>query len=180
MNLLPETEKKLIKKGLNLRFLIVFSLLIALALLIGIVSLEPAFVLAKAKLMETTLLAKTEDHSRTIETEKILAVPEEIKSKTEIFLKSIPKFRVAEIFYIIAKDLPSGVVVKSVSFAGSQSAGQNSKEIRVSGVSSSRQSLIAFSDKLRAESLFVGVEVPVSSLAREKNLPFSIKIKLSE
>lgn len=179
MNLLPETEKKLIKKGLNLRFLIVFSLLVALALLVGIVSLVPAFVLAKAKLMETTLLAQAENHSRTIETEKILAVPEEIKSKTEIFLKSIPKFRVAEIFYLIAKDLPAGVVVKSVSFAG-QSAGQTPREVRVSGVSGDRQSLIAFSDKLRAESLFVGVEVPVSSLTREKNLPFSIKIKLSE
>ncbi len=181
MNLLPETEKKRISKGLSRRFFVLISILISVAFIVGTILLVPSYIMAKAKLLEVSLLAQNEDRLRAEETEKILAVPEELESKTEILGKNIPDFTSAEIISSIIKNLPGGVVVDSISLSGgSRPEDRNKRELRVSGISANRQALIDFSDRIRGEPTVGSVDVPVSSLTRERNLPFSIKIILDQ
>ena len=65
----------------------------------------------------------------------------------------------------------------------SLSKNQTSKEkgsttVLISGVASNRDSLVTFSTLLKESKLFADVLVPVSSLTKDKNLPFSMNISI--
>lgn len=182
MNLLPDTEKKLLKKGLVSRFIIVSTFAIAGAIIVGFVALVPAYVLARVKLLE--VMSKS---NITIETDKadspspLLGLPEEIKSKLSVFESLIPQHRVVEIFYEITKVKPEGVSIKSISFLNNTNpTNANRKTMNIAGTAVSRKSLVDFSESLKKVSLIKEVEVPVSNLARERDLPFAIKIIIAQ
>ena len=160
MNLLPEIEKKLLKKGLRLRFWILSSFMIVAAILVGLVALVPAYVLTRARLAE--IVSKAEMTVATSDKQasaSFLALPEEIKSKLKILEAGIPKHRTIEIFYELTNIVPVGVTLKSISFMNGASLGSSSKKDKVfsiTGIAQDRKSLIDFSEKLKSQTLEIG------------------------
>jgi hypothetical protein len=176
MNLLPKTEKENLKKGLKLRFVVSALFLLSASFLIGFILLLPSYFLASSYFSKATSPEFTAPKSD-VPVEEILNLPAEVGSKLSFFQSNINDVSVADYFSKIVSYLPEGVRLNSVSF----SKNQNYKEkngiiILISGVAANRDSLVSFSTILEKSNLFSTVEVPVSSLTKDKNLPFSMNI----
>lgn len=180
INMLPKTEKDDLKKGLKLRFVIMASLLSAGAFLIGFVMLVPSYLLSSGYFGGSA----SDDLSRSNEDESIkelLSLPVEIDAKLGFFRSSVKNISVADYLSRIVEALPPGVKLKSLSFSRSQNFEDKiGTLISVSGQAANRDSLISFSNSLRSLGLFSAVEVPVSSLTKDRDLPFSIDIFIEQ
>ena len=82
-----------------------------------------------------------------------------------------------EVFSKIIKFVPEKVIIDSITFSRNEAYKEkNGILVLVSGTSVDRNSLISFSNSLEQSKDFTFVDVPVSSLTKDKNLPFSINI----
>lgn len=70
------------------------------------------------------------------------------------------------------------IAVTSFSFAQSDTG--EVAPIKVSGVATTRTALASFRDTLRADPRFAGVELPIASLAADRDVPFSLTITLEK
>lgn len=177
INLLPKTEKENLKKGLKLRFIIVALSLLSALFLIGFFMFLPSYFLASGYLSKIIpgnyFLESKDDNS----IEEILNLPVEISSKLSFFQSNIDNISVADYFSKIVDYLPEKVQLNSVSFSKNKNYKEkNGVVILISGVAANRDSLVSFSTLLKESNSFSDVEVPVSSLTRDKNLPFFMNI----
>ncbi|MEK7669499.1 MAG: PilN domain-containing protein [Patescibacteria group bacterium] len=177
MNLLPNTGKEALKKGLRLRLLVVASSLLTVSFLIGTVMLLPSYFLTLGNFSKTEIVSsssKVEDENLTKE---ILNLPSEIDFKLKFLQSNAANLPVGDIFSKITNSIPEKVILNSISF----SRGKDYKEkkgilVLVSGVAVDRNSLVSFSILLKNSEQFSSVDIPVSSLTKDKNLPFSVNI----
>jgi len=178
MNLLPKTEKELLKKGLKNRFLIVAMFLISAFFIAGFIMLIPSYVLTLEYFSKNDLennFAKVNDENSI---EKILNLSTEIDSKLKFFQFSINNNSSAiDSISKIVNSLPGGVLLNSISFSREQDYKEKrGTVILVSGTAYDRNSLVSFSNILKESNSFSSVDVPVSSLTKDRNLPFSMNI----
>ena len=177
MNLLSKTEKETLKKGFKYRFVIVLLFLISASFFVGVAMLLPSYFLTKVNLADAaqegnSLTAGNEDSIK-----QILSLPADINSKLKFFQSNVDGALATDSFYKVISHLPAGVALNSISFSRNQAYnGQNGIAILVSGVAVDRDSLVSFTQLLKDSNSFSAVDVPVSSLAKDKNLPFSVNI----
>ena len=175
MNLLPNKEKEFLKKGLKLRFVIVALYLLTAFFVVGSIMLLPAYFLMKGQLSSIKLEnynTKTVDGGSI---EEILNIPNEINAKLKFLQSNVGNLSTVDIFYKIINLVPEKVVLNSISFSRNQDYKEKTGiHILVSGLALDRGSLVSFSALLKDSNLFSLVDVPVSSLTKEKNLPFSM------
>lgn len=172
INLLPKKEKEALKKGLKLRFIVVASFIFSVSFLVGFIMLLPSYFLVSSYSSKTVSNAYFLESQNTESFQKIINLPEEVGSKLKFFQSNINNISVADYFSKIVEYLPQGVQLNSVSF----SKNQNDTTILLGGVAVDRDSLVSFSTLLKKSNLFSDVVVPVSSLTKDKNLPFSMNI----
>lgn len=179
MNLLPKTEKENLKKGFKYRFIIFTAFLLAASFFVGSFVLLPSYFLATRHL--------SEDFAKNLETEDkdlvsdFLALPEEINTKLNFYQSNLKDFSASTYILKIVDILPEKVLVNSIYFSKSQNyKGKIGTVILISGLANDRESLVLFSKLLEESKMFSTVEVPVSNLTKEKNLPFSVNIFIEE
>lgn len=176
MNLLPKIEKENLEKGLKLRFVVVFLFLLSASFLVGFVSLLPSYFLASGYFSsnsDSSFLKSEDDES----IKDILNLPQEVNSKLNFFQILLKEPSVADYFAQIANLLPKGVKINSISFEKDQNyKGKRGITILISGIADIRDGLISFTEALEKSNLFSLVEVPVSSLTKNRDLPFSVNI----
>jgi len=177
MNLLPQTEKEILKKGLKLRFLILTSFLISASFLLGLVMLLPAYFLTSGNLSRVALENYSSEIKNENSVEATLSLPEEVNSKLKFLQSNNGNASAVDTISQIIKYLPTKVKLDSISFSREQSReGKSGVIILISGIAADRNSLISFSTFLKESNSFSSVEMPVSSLTRDKDLPFSMNI----
>jgi hypothetical protein len=177
MNLLPKTEKDNLKKGLKNRFVIVALFLLSASFLIGFIMLLPSYFLASSYFSRVVIGDYFSESKNDDSVKNILDLPTEISLKLGLFQSNLTDVSVADYFSKIVSLLPEKVQLKSISFSKNQDYnGKSGAMILVSGIAGNRDSLVSFSNILKNSNLFSVVDVPVSSLTRDKNLPFSINI----
>jgi len=179
MNLLTDTEKENLKKGLNTRFAIISLFLISLSFLIGVIMLVPSYLLTKEHL-SIAGVSKSPEADENLSRE-IANLPAEINPKLEIFRSHLKDFGTVDTISKIIMFLPESVTINSLSL----SRDQNQKEMKgvsvlISGIANDRDSLVSFSSSLKGSGYFSSVEIPVSNLTKEKNVPFSINIFIDQ
>lgn len=181
MNLLPNEDKDVLKNGLKQRFVIVANILLTTSFLIGIVMLLPSYFLIRIHLGQIDALnypVKTENEEST---KDILDLPKEIDSKLKFLEANIENKRIVDSLSKLILSVPEKVKLNSISLTRNQ--GEKEKKgvaIVVSGVAGDRESLVLFGTILKESKFFSAVEVPVSSLTKEKNLPFSMNVFIEE
>lgn len=109
--------------------------------------------------------------------ENILELPGEINTKLTFFQTINGEKGAMNTLASVISSLPDGVKLNSILFSKKQ--GDKDKKgtaILISGIARNRESLVSFGNILRETNKFSSVEVPVSSLAKEKDLPFSMNI----
>jgi hypothetical protein len=177
MNLLPKTEKEDLKKGLKLRLAVVALFLLTASFGVGFIMFLPSYFLASGYFSKSVASDYFLEPKNSDLINKTLNLPGEIDSKLIFFQSNIGDVSTADYFSKIVDNLPKGVQLNSVSFSKNQNYNDKTGTvILVSGMAIDRDSLVSFSTLLKESGLFSSVEVPVSSLTKDKNLPFSINI----
>lgn len=180
MNLLPKEEKENLKKGLKLRSVIMILFLLSTSFFVGFITLLPSYFLISGYFFDngSEKITKEEDANLTRE---FSGLPSEISSKLGFFRSGTDNEPLADYFSKIANLLPADVWVDSFSFLKNQKyKGKEGLLILLSGKAANRDSLVLFLNTLRESKLFSEVDIPVSVLAKEKNLPFNISIFIED
>jgi hypothetical protein len=176
MNLLPNTEKEALKKGLKLRSFILASFIITAVFVSGLVMLLPSYFLALGNLYKDTTDYSSGMESST-STKQFLDLPKEIDSKLKLLQFSNNSVSVTDSISKIIDHLPANIKLNSISFVRDQTYKEKiGVIILTSGIAAERDSLVSYVNLLKESNFFSAVDMPVSSLTKNKNLPFSMSI----
>ncbi len=176
--LLPSQELKLLKKEYRIRVTIYMMFFLSFVILLGICALLPAYIYSYSQ--ERALLARLGEIQKSRASRGADEIKKELSDSTEMINRL--KNHKSPIVYsnIITQMInhkTTGVGIKSISVAvENPQATTTSVVIVIQGVSISRESLIQYRDKLEADPLVKKVELPISDLAKSKNISYSLRI----
>jgi hypothetical protein len=174
INLIPPQGRTALKHEYILRVGSLYAFLLAGVCVAGTALFIPTYVLTSSQ------LTGAKDKSAEIEVTKQAfdRAFEEIKVANTLMAQlqktktTTPATKVIEEIIRLA---PEGL--RFTAFGTSEEAGVL-KNVTVSGNASTRQALVSFKAQIEASPLFDEVVIPLSDLARETELPFSVSIQL--
>ncbi len=76
-------------------------------------------------------------------------------------------------------DSTADEAIRITEYTGQRTDEGNIESIKINGLADSRQSLAAFRDRLEALTEVASVDLPLSNLAKDSNIPFSLAIGLN-
>lgn len=171
INLLPKEKARSLFQTYYVRLATLTLVLISGAIAIGGILLAPSYILASraadagerylAALEETVGVrerAGVSDDVRLL-AERLRVLDQEARSES-----FVPLFEAA------LGSLPPSIRVSGISF----SKGADAIQVSIVGTAATRTALISFSNRLQQSGTFDGVTIPVSQLAIDQNIPFSI------
>jgi len=170
MNFLPREKKIELKKEYIRRLSVVAGLLIFFVFLSGIVFLSPLYVVFKNE--ELSLNQQLSFFKKNVTNEDAQNLSSSVNSlnKKISIISSFKEFNPDEIIEKIIDKKADGIKITNFQITRDK--------ISLSGVSQTRPLLISFSESLRAEPSFKKVELPISTLIKERDIEFVINIDL--
>lgn len=175
-DLLPEAEKKNVRREYLFRFYGVAIWFVAAAAVLFTAFLLPAYFLSMEKYKVAKLNHEVIQKSLQIENGAAL---EEIAKSTNGQLEILKDLGESKAFHELARDIifnKGGSIHLSNFTVRSLSVNEVSyKELSIRGVADDRTSLVAFSKMLEQFDEISKVELPVSNFTRETDIEFSIK-----
>ena len=174
-NLLTPKLKKHLKMEYRLRLLAVLLFLFSAAVFMGGILLIPSLVLSEAhknsaeeeaRLVKQSLIQREDASlSRTLERARTELEVIEIVQGQPLISKSVER---------ILKSKPDSISINTLSF--SQDGSSSDMVIGLSGVARTREGLLSFERVLKNDPSFASVVLPVSNLAQDRNISFSLTI----
>ncbi|MEX1120221.1 MAG: hypothetical protein WD509_02940 [Candidatus Paceibacterota bacterium] len=171
-NLLPKKERKRFEWEYRSRLFIVVLFFFGVTAMFGSALLLPSYFVSQSK--EESIKRQSELLQKTIIVrEKDTSVATLLATKQKIDQLTVIQNRVLQtkVIQTIIQNTDSNITIRAFYY---ERKGDTQGEMKISGTARSRTSLLAFSDRLKKESLFSGVDLPVSSLAQDSNITFSI------
>lgn len=175
-NLIPPDAKKAVIVEYWLRvvtvwlFLVGFGLIVVLLLklptYVGLRTAIGAYMGASAR-AESSAEISRESQETIREANRLIAVLKDKDQDTKL----------SQLINILDNIAGTGVELKSFSF---QKANGNVTAISVSGVATTRQALVGFSNDVEEHPFFEDVDLPISNLAKDKNISFTTTITPTE
>ena len=157
--------------------------MITATMTIGSVSLIPAYLSAKAQLVEVTrynqLQGETRDADKrdtAVQTARLVNVQVEELSKAD----SVSATHTIELLMRDWETHAQNIIIVGFDYSSFKEEGEEEtvQQLRVSGEARDRATLNAFVQTLRADSIFSNVSFPVSDLAGGGTLDFSLIVQL--
>ncbi len=179
MNLLPNEEKEILKKGFKIRVFVLLNIFLTIFFIAASIFLIPPYFLANEQLAVISSLntsIKPEDENSI---SKTLLIPTEIQNKINFFETNLKNKKASDAISEVVSLKNSGIKINSMFFNKIPQGGEAEVTMIVSGIAEKRDSLISFQSALRDSGKFRSVDVPVSSLAKDRDLPFSINLIIS-
>lgn len=172
INLLSERTQHSLRMAYYARFATVVALLSALSIFAGAALVAPSYFLASVdegaardNLASSNRMLASENATGN---EEVLAHAAEQVSLMKEYLRP-PS--VATALSALTSRIPAGIVVSNVSVTPG-TGGTDS--VSLSGSAKTRDNLLSFADALRASSSLSGVSVPLSQLAGETDIKFTL------
>lgn len=171
--LLTEEKKVEIEKEYKLRLIIIALWSVIAVIIIGMVSLFPSYILTKARHAEVVeRLALMERTSLSAEDQEVEFWLTQINQKLKFLAPKFDDDRPAAFIEEALKVKVSGIRINSLEWKR-----EDGKEALVlSGTSNDRQSLISFENALNKSGKFGKVSLPISNLAKDKDIDFQVKL----
>lgn len=174
INILPESGRGIVKREYRIRLVAVFLFLLALLSLVTAVMLLPSYLFAtveseQASLEEARLLAAKVPGAKT-DAEVITAVNQQIAGLEAFMMAPRPSEALLEVL----QSAGSGIELVRVSYEGGAGS------ISLSGKATSRDMLLQFSKALQKLPIVASVDLPVSDLAKNTNVSFSMTLVLKK
>lgn len=177
-NLLPDNLKERIKKEYKLRLIIVIVVFFILAELTFLVFLLPSWLNSYYKQKEYS--GRINEVSNVLSNQDISSTTAYIKSTNNILTvinDSLDYPKLSPIVLdILSKKKPN---IKLSGIFYSVNTG-NTGTLSINGLASNREALVSFSESLREIEYFKKVDLPISNLAKDKNIDFSISINIEK
>lgn len=171
--LLPEEYRRKIVRRYRQRATIVALIYLSIAFAILFFVLLPSLIILKSEEIRLNLSIKSYEQS--INTKKDESISDTLSKINSIIIllknKAISPTNVVEMI----NEQADNVSIESFALSGFT---PQSVSVSITGVAPTRKDLVGFSKKL--ENVFVGtkIELPVSSLAKDVDIPFSLTITL--
>ncbi len=176
--LLPEKEIKALKREYRMRLVIFFLFFMSIAVIAGIFSLTPAFILSYTQEREALEHLKKVEKNR--KDKGLDSIIKELNS-TNLVIKQLEENTngvvYSKIIFKIIGYKTNGLSIKSFDVSKNPNA-TSSVDVIIQGKAATRDSLISFKNKLESDPLISNLELPVSDLAKSKDISYSIKISI--
>lgn len=177
-NLLPENLRERIKKEYRFRLTIVVLSFIILSQISFLVFLFPSWLISFYK--EKDFIVKSDEISKTISALDVASTTSFIKVLNERLLNindAMEYPMMMPIFDSILSVRSPSIRLSGIYYTASDS---NSAVVTISGMSDKRDSLVFFTENLRKIESFSKVDLPISNLAKDKNIDFTISINIEK
>ena len=173
-NLLPQKERKHFELEYKFRLLVVSLLFLMATFIIGIIFLLPSYFISQSKgksiMRQSELLKKTITlREGDISVKSLLSTKQKI-NQLILIQKQIPQIKIVR---TIIRNISKGVTVDAFYYIKNK---KNEGEVKIVGKANSRTKLLSFSNRLKKEGIFKRVDLPVSNLAKDSNITFSITL----
>lgn len=170
-NLITEEHKKTIRTEYRLRLFAVVLFFFAFTGLVGLVFLMPSFLAVSLNL--TDLKQQKQNLEKEIPELKDINSLEALSAQVNMKIKALnseEKSMPTEIINIINPAELRAIKLKSISYI------KNNSEVKVgvNGTATTRDALVAFSRQLETVEIFEKVNLPVSDLAKDRDINFSL------
>ena len=176
-NLIPPDAKKSLKVEYWVRTCSVFAILLSIVLVAISGLMAPTYVLISSQHRAIAAQQTTEVAEDAAAYEAALAEMDTANTLAQRLQSSSQNYDASLILGKIQTNLSPEIRLNGFQFTNGD---LSSMSIRITGQASTRRALVDFVETLESRPGFLSVEVPVSDLALDSDLPFSAKITLSE
>lgn len=175
--LLPTEERHALRREYRLRLAIVMLFFVSCAVALGIVSLLPAYLYSRGQEKEALLrqeaLLKSRKESGAEQIEKDLVVSEAIAEK---IIANEEKIIYNELVQKIISHRKRDLHITSFALSREMTT-TTLAAVTLQGRAGTRESLLDFKKQLEGDKTFLRIELPLSDLAKNKNISFSMRLK---
>jgi hypothetical protein len=176
INLVPGVVRKAIVKEYWIRVISVFLFLTVLASLLSVLFALPVYVLIKAQ-VDAYGASATEAAARVAEFDISTGALTKANSQAEKIVSQKSDVDFTEVMNQIEELANTGISLKSYQFARKEG---EMVPVLLAGRASSRQSLADFHFTLKSNEMVEKVDLPISNLAKEKDIDFTMTITLKK
>ncbi|MBI2120031.1 MAG: hypothetical protein HYT94_00205 [Parcubacteria group bacterium] len=187
IDFLPVSEKQALRKEYRLRVFTVCLGMCSVVLVLSILSYLPTYFAVSSQYTESLISSQSpETKDRLSQVKEVEMAVSETNKKIDTLLGGVPTPLVKDIFLDVLQSRPLGVVITHLSYDRGgvvSKKGQNetvSSNIILEGRSLDRKTLLLFKEQLAQKKKFSTIDLPLSSLVKETDLGFTIKLSLAE
>ncbi len=177
-NLLPDSLKSKIKKEYKLRLVVVVLAFVLFVQFSFLVFLVPTWVSSFYR--EKEAVSQSNEMNAFLSTLNISSTTSFVKSvnsKLSLINSSLEYPKVIPILDELLLKKTDFISLKGFSYTANATT---TATLNLIGVGSSRESLVSFVKSLEEISFFKNVDLPISNLAKDKNIDFSINININK
>lgn len=173
--LLPKDEMKALRREYRVRLSIAVLFFLSCAVALGIAALIPSYIYTHSQQIEVAVrkaeIEKNRKASGADQIEKDLAESQIIAEKIARETDSISNSSVIE--KVISHRIPS---ISLSSFEVARALGSTTPtKVIIQGKAQTREALLDFKKGLEGDSSFADIELPLSDLAKSKNITFAVR-----
>ena len=174
INLIPKQAKKRLVVEYWARVFSTWGILWSVALLVGASVIFPTFILITSQ-VEVYETSAAEALAKVANFENVSVSLVEANQQARLILDE-QKLPVFSDYIALVKSLQGDDI--QISSIGLSRKNDSLEPISLSGVATDRQALASFRDRLLADEQVSSVDLPISNLAQDKNISFSITVTL--
>lgn len=172
--LLTDEEKEKLVSEYKLRRLVIIVTFLAALFLLGIIGLFPSYIISVSREHEAQNRMEALNRELTgNSTEDINKWLQEINTKIKLFAPAADSDRPYEGYVKIVSLKPSKVFINSLGFQKNKA---NQIQYSVRGIAADRRSLVEFQNNLNNSTDFKNASVPVSNLAKDSDIDFTLTL----
>jgi len=176
INLLPPIEKQRIRREFTLRVVIVYLFFVSVAVVIGVILLLPSYffadIIKKNAESEILILKNSSENTKREEINNQLSIT---KERLSAITEQEPRISFYKMVEKVADYADRSISIDTISYIRATDGGNSN--LQLAGLAATRDDLLSFTKFLEDDDLFNEVILPVSSLAKDRDIKFNIQIK---
>lgn len=175
INLIPQFAKKKVTTEYWLRVITVWFVLWSVALIVAMTLLFPVYIFTSVQANVNAESARTAEES----VASFASVSKELEKaslQARYAIEDNRSTRAHQYITLFNSLDGSGVAITSINFSKDT---KGAKPVSISGLADNRESLAAFRDRLLAEDSVESVDLPISNLAKDKDIIFNLTVTMN-
>ncbi|MBP9711655.1 MAG: hypothetical protein KBD55_01315 [Candidatus Pacebacteria bacterium] len=176
INLIPNEEKKRMRRDFYYRLTVLFLLALGSSIFIGVAVMVPSYFVSKVKLnVAESKLAAQKIEPVPLPDQKTLVMIKDLDNKLTVVEKAEKnRFNVSEkiINSILVNKMPD-IKIYEISYDNDSTKG---KTVNIRGVAPSRDRLLLFRLALEGDPTWKSVNLPISNFIKGSNIQFSLSL----
>lgn len=170
--LLPEQHKKKLYKEYRLRLIVVVMFFVTSFFVVSVSLLYPSYISLKTE--KSTLNVETQRLVDQIEFKNGQGINATIANiKSDLRLSKPDETLIAQAISAVLNERPGGVYIDTLRYTRGIGAPST---LSLHGTAKDRNALITFSNNLKKELIFSSVDLPISNLAKQADVDFSLTL----